>query len=57
MIAHFIAFVLIGAAAAIAYGVATFPRKVRELLAATAPKPVAEASLIAQASAEVAHGR
>jgi len=52
-----IAFVLVGAIVAIAYGVATFPRKVRELLAATAPKPAAEASLIAQASAEVSHGR
>ncbi|EED38293.1 hypothetical protein SSKA14_1303 [Stenotrophomonas sp. SKA14] len=52
-----IAFVLVGAIAAIAYGVATFPRKAGELLAAIAPKPAAEASLIAQASAEVKHGR
>lgn len=49
MIDPLIAFVLVGATVAIAYGVATFPRKVRELLAATASKPAAEASLIAQA--------
>jgi len=52
-----IAFVLGGAIAAIAYGAAVLPRKARELLAAIAPKPAAEASLIAQASAEVMHGR
>jgi hypothetical protein len=52
-----IAFVLVGATVAIAYGVATFPRKARELLATIAPKPAVEASLIAQASAEVKHGR
>jgi hypothetical protein len=52
-----IAFVLVSAIAAIAYGVATFPRKARELFAAIASKPAAEASLIAQASAEVKYGR
>lgn len=57
MIDPLIAFVLLGATVAIACGVATFPRKVRELLAAIAPKPAAEASLIARASAEVKHGR
>lgn len=47
-----LAFVLIGACIATAYGVATLPRKVRELFAATAPKPAAEAALIAQAQSE-----
>ncbi|MEV5119898.1 hypothetical protein [Stenotrophomonas indicatrix] len=54
MIAHFIAFVLIGAAAAIAYGVAIFPRKARELLVATAPKPDAEAQLVMLTKLEIA---
>lgn len=57
MIDPLIAFVLLGATVAIAYGVAIFPRKARELLAAIAPKPAAEASLVAQASAEVKRGR
>ncbi|SET25040.1 hypothetical protein [Stenotrophomonas indicatrix] len=46
------AFVLLGATVAVAYGVATFPRKARELLAAIVPKPAAEAALIAQAQSE-----
>lgn len=55
MIDPLIAFVLVGATVAVAYGVATFPRKVREFFAATAPKPAAEAELIAMAQAEVEH--
>lgn len=54
MIAHAIAFALIGATVAIAYGAATFPRKVRELLAATAPKPEAEAQAVMLAKLEIA---
>ena len=49
-----VAFALLGACAAITYGVATFPRKARELLAATAPKPASEAQVIALARAETA---
>lgn len=54
MIDPFIAFVLVGACAAIAYGLATFPRKARELIAATAPKPAAEAQVIMLAQLEIA---
>lgn len=49
-----LALALIGACIATAYGVATFPRKARELFAATAPKPEAEAQVIALAKAEIA---
>jgi len=49
-----IAFVLVGACIAIAYGVATFPRKARELIAATAPKPTAEAQVVMLAQLEIA---
>ncbi|WP_329836630.1 hypothetical protein [Stenotrophomonas geniculata] len=49
-----LAFALIGAAVAIAYGVATFPRKARELLATTAHKPEVEAHIVALARAEIA---
>ncbi|WP_295521669.1 hypothetical protein [uncultured Stenotrophomonas sp.] len=48
-----LSFVLIGATVAIAYGVATFPRKARDVLASTSSKPAAEAALIAQARAEL----
>lgn len=49
-----LALALIGACIAIAYGVATFPRKARELLAATAPKPDAEAQLVMLTELEIA---
>jgi hypothetical protein len=49
-----LAFALIGATVAIAYGAATFPRKAHLLLATTAPKPEAEAQAIALARAEIA---
>lgn len=49
-----LAFALIGACAAAAYGVATFPRRARNLIATTAPKPRAEAQVIALARAEIA---
>lgn len=49
-----LAFVLIGACIAIAYGVATFPRKARDLFAATAPKPEAEAQVVKLAKLEIA---
>lgn len=49
-----LALALIGACIAIAYGVATFPRKVRELLATIAAKPANEAQVIALARAEIA---
>jgi len=49
-----IAFVLVGATVAIAYGVATFPRKARELIAASAPKPEAEAQVVMLAKLEIA---
>jgi len=45
---------LVGSSIALALGVAVFPRKVRELLATTAPKPAAEAQVIALAKAEIA---
>jgi hypothetical protein len=48
------AFVLVGATVAIAYGVATFPRKARELFAAAAPKPEAEAQVVMLAKLEIA---
>lgn len=54
MIDPLIAFVLVGACIAIAYGVATLPRKARELIAATAPKPSAEAQVIMLAQLEIA---
>ncbi|HHA2881889.1 TPA: hypothetical protein ACOFDK_000908 [Stenotrophomonas maltophilia] len=54
MIDPFIAFALIVATVAIAYGVATIPRKVRELFAATAPKPDAEAQVVTLAKLEIA---
>jgi hypothetical protein len=50
----FFAFALIGACIAIAYGVATFPRKARDLFAATAPKPEAEARVVMLAKLEIA---
>lgn len=54
MIDPLIAFVLVGATVAIAYGVATFPRKVRELREATTSNVAAEAEYIAKARAELA---
>ncbi len=45
---------LVGSSIALALGVAVFPRKVRELLVTTAPKPTAEAQVIALAKAEIA---
>jgi len=45
---------LAGSSIALALGVAVFPRKVRELLATTSPKPAAEAQVVALAKAEIA---
>lgn len=54
MIDPLIAFVLVGACISIAYGVATFPRKARELFAAAAPKREAEAQVVMLATLEIA---
>lgn len=54
MIDPLIAFVLVGATVAIAYGVAVLPRKAREVRKATSPNPAAEAEFIAQARADLA---
>ncbi|WP_455947685.1 hypothetical protein [Lelliottia jeotgali] len=53
MTAHLIVLVLIGCTVAIAYGVAVFPRKLRDAIEATRPNRAREAQTQAEALAEL----